>query len=224
MNLRNELIKILKSVGPENIWRPVYDDDNVLLANGIADMRDGRPQDISKVDFNGKTVLDLGCNFGYYSFLAKQLGAQKVIGIDKDDRVIKGCNLLKAMHKIQDVYFYTQDFTNSSMHGTFDIVMLINFIGKIMVTEGIQRLLGAAERFSQNAIIISSRPYYRISKHLGGDTENIMRHYSQAYINNGRLYLLEFIHDYFHDNWDMYVTSPDDDCTSVKKTLLFTRK
>jgi len=224
MDLRVELQKTLESVGPENIWRPVYDNEQVLLADGIGDTRDGRPQDISKVDFKGKTVLDLGCNFGYYSFLAKRLGAQKVVGIDKDARAIKGCKILKTMDNTKGVNFRTGDFTNSSISGTFDIVMLINFIGKIMVIEGIQRLLAAAERFSTQTMIISARPFYRISKHLGGDAESIIRHYTPAYINNGKLYLIEFIRHYFHDNWDMSVISPNHVCDSIKRTLLFVRK
>jgi SAM-dependent methyltransferase len=106
MNPRDELITILHEVGPENIWRPVYDDQHVLLADGIADMRDGSPGDISTVDFHEKTVLDLGCNFGFYSFLAKGLGAKRVLGVDSNARVIKGCELLKAIHKVQGVYFH----------------------------------------------------------------------------------------------------------------------
>lgn len=224
MNLRAELEKILQSVGPENIWRPVRDESDVLLADGIADMRDGRPQDISKVDFKGKTVMDLGCNFGFYSFLAKRLGARKVAGVDKHYQVIKGCELLKAMNGVKGVDFYSGDFTALDISDTFDIVMLINFIGKIMVTEGIQKSLRAAERFSRDSMIISARPYYRISKHLGGDTENILKRYSSVFTKDGRLYLVEYIQDFFHDNWDMSIISPDYDCQSVKRTLLFKRK
>jgi len=224
MDLRAELEKILHDVGPENIWRPVYDKENVLLADGIADMRDGRPQDMSKVDFRGKTVLDLGCNFGFYSFLAKRLGARKVVGIDKDGQVVKGCKLLKAMHGVRDVYFRAGDFTASDIPGTFDIVMLINFLGKVMVTEGIQKSLDAAERLCLSTMIISARPYYRIAKHLGGDTENMIKRYPSVYINNGRFYLMEFVRDFFRDKWDMSIISPDHHGQSVKRTLLFTRK
>ena len=171
MDLRAELEKILHSVGPENIWRPVYDSQNVLLAGGIADMRDGRPQDMSKLDFRGKTVLDLGCNFGFYSFLAKRLGARKVVGVDKDGQVIKGCELLKAMHGVRDVHFYSGDFTTSTIPGTFDIVMLINFLGKVMVTEGIQESLDAAERLCQLIQMIDN-----ISTHNSGIFGQDSRH------------------------------------------------
>lgn len=224
MDLRVELEKILHNVGPENIWRPVYDSQNVLLAHGIADMRDGSPQDMSKVNFRGKTVLDVGCNFGFYSFLAKRLGARKVVGIDKDGQVIRGCELLKAMHGVRDVYFYSADFMTSNIPGTFDIVMLINFLGKVMVMEGIQRSLDAAERLCLRTMIISARPHYRISKHLGGDTENIIERYPSVYVKNGRFHLMEFVHDFFCDRWDMSVISPDYDDQTVKRTLLFVRK
>ncbi len=224
MDLRAELEKILYSVGPENIWRPVYDNEDSLLAEGIADMRDGRPQDFSKVIFQGKTVVDLGCNFGFYSFLAKRLGARRVVGVDKDEQVIKGCNLLKAMYGVEDVYFYRGDFMNSNFPGGFDIGMLINFIGKIKVKEGIERVLGTVERLSLSTMIISVRPYYRISKHLGGDAEDIMKRYSSVYVKDDEFHLIEFVHDYFRDKWDMSIISPDYDHQSVKRPFLFIRR
>jgi len=41
------------------------------------------PQDIS-----GKSVLDLGCNAGYFSIKMKELGASTVVGIDSNPRII----------------------------------------------------------------------------------------------------------------------------------------
>jgi SAM-dependent methyltransferase len=224
LNPRDELITILCEVGPENIWRPVYDNENVLLADGIADMRDGSPGDISAVDFHEKTVLDLGCNFGFYSFLAKRLGAKRVLGVDSNARVIKGCELLKAIHKIQGVSFHLGDLTASNLPGRFDIAMLINFIGKKMVAEGIKKVLDAVEHHSLNTMIISARAYYRIPKHLGGNAERIIRHYTSTYLKGDKFHLISFIHDYFHERWDMSVISADRDDPDIKRTLLFTRK
>jgi SAM-dependent methyltransferase len=224
LNPRDELIAILHEVGPENIWRPVYDSENVLLADGIADMRDGSPGEIFTVDFHEKTVLDLGCNFGFYSFLAKRLGAKRVLGVDSNARVIKGCELLKAIHKIQGVSFHVGDFTASNLPGRFDIGMLINFLGKKMVAEGIKKVLDAVERHSLSTMIISARPYYRIPKHLGGNPERIIRQYTSTYVEGDKLQLISFIHDYFRERWDMSVISPDCDDHRTKKTLLFTRK
>src|SRR4051812_3163340 len=42
------------------------------------------PQDLA-----GATVLDVGCNAGFYSLEMKKRGAARVLGIDVDDRYLK---------------------------------------------------------------------------------------------------------------------------------------
>ena len=37
-------------------------------------------------DLSGATVLDIGCNAGFYSLQMKRRGAKRVLGIDVDDR------------------------------------------------------------------------------------------------------------------------------------------
>ena len=39
-------------------------------------------------DLAGKTVLDIGCNAGFYSFEMKRRGAARVVGIDSDERYL----------------------------------------------------------------------------------------------------------------------------------------
>jgi tRNA (mo5U34)-methyltransferase len=39
-------------------------------------------QKLLPLDLTGKTVLDVGCNAGFYSFEAKRRGAQRVLGVD----------------------------------------------------------------------------------------------------------------------------------------------
>src|SRR5437868_4322518 len=40
-------------------------------------------------DLTGATVLDVGCNGGFYSIEMKNRGAKRVLGIDVDDRYLK---------------------------------------------------------------------------------------------------------------------------------------
>ena len=46
--------------------------------------RDALPEDLS-----GMTVLDIGCNGGFYSLEMKSRGAERVVGIDWDERYLK---------------------------------------------------------------------------------------------------------------------------------------
>ncbi|MFL6785169.1 MAG: DUF1698 domain-containing protein, partial [Sphingomicrobium sp.] len=39
-------------------------------------------------DLSGRTVLDIGCNAGFYSIEMKRRGAQRVLGIDSDERYL----------------------------------------------------------------------------------------------------------------------------------------
>src|SRR5690606_2032184 len=39
-------------------------------------------------DLTGKTVLDIGCNAGFYSIQMKRRGAARVLGIDFDDKYL----------------------------------------------------------------------------------------------------------------------------------------
>src|SRR4051812_33272081 len=39
-------------------------------------------------DLHGRTVLDVGCNAGFYSIQMKRRGADRVLGIDWDERYL----------------------------------------------------------------------------------------------------------------------------------------
>jgi tRNA (mo5U34)-methyltransferase len=49
-----------------------------------ANFRDHIPADLA-----GKTVLDIGCNAGFYSFEMKRRGADRVLGIDTDEHYLR---------------------------------------------------------------------------------------------------------------------------------------
>src|SRR5690348_3700311 len=39
-------------------------------------------------DLSGKSVLDVGCNAGFYSIQMKMRGAERVVGIDTDEKYL----------------------------------------------------------------------------------------------------------------------------------------
>lgn len=46
-------------------------------------------RDVLPADMSGKSVLDIGCNAGFYSIEMKRRGAARVLGIDTDERYLK---------------------------------------------------------------------------------------------------------------------------------------
>lgn len=226
MDHLQQLKSILQQVGPENIWRPVYASGNQKLADGIGDQDDGLPLDLSRIDFKGKTVADLGCNFGYYTFMAKHAGAKHVTGIDKDTRIIQGCRILKEMLGVDDVSFMAKDVAKSDGLGTFDTGMMIDFIGKRFVCTGaFMAYLDVLERLSRKEMILSIRPAYHVKKHLGDDFRGLSQKYPGDCIRNDHFYMLDYVLARFDRDWQMEIISPASFPPGTKKeTLYFKRR
>lgn len=83
-----------------------------------------------KFDFSNKTVLDIGCNSGQYSLLAKKEGAKNVIGIDINENRIYQAKML-AINEGIDVDFHTAGIENVKDFGKFDIVICIAVVTEV---------------------------------------------------------------------------------------------
>jgi tRNA (mo5U34)-methyltransferase len=59
-------------------------------------------------DFGGKTVLDIGCNAGFYSFVAKLRGAKSVLGVDHQQEYVNQALFMRDILGI-DVEFKQGD-------------------------------------------------------------------------------------------------------------------
>lgn len=77
---------------------------NIDLGNGIETAPDHflgdyprfkyrRFADVLPADLSGKTVLDIGCNAGFYAVEMKKRGADRVLGIDSDERYLAQARL-----------------------------------------------------------------------------------------------------------------------------------
>ena len=226
MDKLKELKEILKAVGPQNIWRPVVVNGNHLLADGIGEMRDGLPVDIQNLDFKGKTVVDLGCNFGYYAFMVRNAGARRVLGVDTDERIIRGCEIIRALNEIDRVTFQPLDIIKAQDIGPFEIGMMIDLIGKEMVQTGIAKdLLNSLEQFSEKEMLLTIRPRYHIKKNLQDDFHGLKENYADDYIQNTYFHMLDYVRDRFESAWEIHIISPSNDpITEAKQTLHFIKK
>jgi tRNA (mo5U34)-methyltransferase len=56
-------------------------------------------------DLTGKSVLDIGCNAGFYSIEMKRRGAGRVLGIDSDDRYLAQARLVSEALGFNDIEY-----------------------------------------------------------------------------------------------------------------------
>lgn len=218
---REELKNILRQLGRKNIWRPVVIPGTQLLADGIGDENDGIISHLHLLDFRNKTVIDLGCNLGYFCFIVKKAGAARVLGIDKDPRIIHGCTLLKKLYQAENIDFQIADITSLTADFASDVGMMIDFIGKYSILSGmLPRFLDALELVAKNEMILSVRPVYRVDKHLGNNRQELLRKYPEKYLRNGCFYTMEYILDRFGDNWRIGTIGATEEKEDVIKELV----
>ena len=94
-----------------------------------------RDLQLDDIDFNGKTVLDLGANLGMLCLEAKRRGAARVVGVDNDPQYVHAARQLAARSGIAAEYmqldlnrFDFSTFTDTFGLDQFDVVFCCSMI------------------------------------------------------------------------------------------------
>jgi len=207
-----EFLALAAAIPPEHRYRTVYDADFSVLVPGKEAIDADTLAAFSRIDFAGRTVVDLGCNFGFFSFQARRLGAASVVGVDRESRVLDGCALLQRHFAINGVAFECHDIDDTACslpRRVFDIAMLVEFIGKTFILENrVAPALAFLERLSDQELIVSVQKIYWIRKELGTTAEKLKAVYPAKYIADGDFLLLDFVCDCLSPRWRMEALSP----------------
>ncbi|MHB8283262.1 MAG: TIGR04290 family methyltransferase [Caulobacteraceae bacterium] len=79
-------------------------------------------------DLTGKTVLDIGCNGGFYCIEMKRRGADRVLGVDFDDRYLAQARFAADVTG-QDIEFRKLSVYDVAKLGeTFDVVLFMGLL------------------------------------------------------------------------------------------------
>ncbi|HKW25359.1 MAG TPA: TIGR04290 family methyltransferase [Terriglobales bacterium] len=81
------------------------------------------PQDLS-----GATVLDIGCNGGFYSIEMKKRGAQRVLGIDVDDRYLNQARFAARTLGLEIEFEKRSVYDVDRVSGQFDYVLFMGVL------------------------------------------------------------------------------------------------
>lgn len=88
-----------------------------------------RFKDALPADLSGKSVLDIGCNAGFYAIEMKKRGAARVLGIDSDERYLDQARLASAALGFGDIEFAQRDVYDVAALGeTFDLVIFMGVL------------------------------------------------------------------------------------------------
>ena len=76
-------------------------------------------------DLSNKSVLDIGCNAGFYSLELKQRGAARVLGIDTEEHYLKQARLVRDELGLDIEYKLCSAYEVPSLAEQFDIVLFM---------------------------------------------------------------------------------------------------
>jgi tRNA (mo5U34)-methyltransferase len=74
---------------------------------------------------NGASVLDVGCNAGFYSIALKQRGAGRVLGVDVDDRYLDQARFAAQVCRLDIEFEKRTVYEVDSIAGQFDYVLFM---------------------------------------------------------------------------------------------------
>lgn len=79
-------------------------------------------------DLTGKTVLDIGCNAGFYSIEMKRRGADRVVGIDSDERYLAQARYASGVLGEEIEFRNMSVYDVGSLGEKFDVVIFMGVL------------------------------------------------------------------------------------------------
>jgi tRNA (mo5U34)-methyltransferase len=79
-------------------------------------------------DLTGRTVLDVGCNGGFYSIEMKRRGADRVVAIDWDQRYLEQARFAAAVSEVEIEFHRLSVYDLAALGERFDVVLFMGVL------------------------------------------------------------------------------------------------
>jgi tRNA (mo5U34)-methyltransferase len=84
--------------------------------------------DALPADLSGKTVLDIGCNAGFYSIEMKRRGAARVLGVDFDDGYLAQARFAAEVAEVDIEFRKLSVYDVGALGERFDVVLFMGVL------------------------------------------------------------------------------------------------
>ncbi len=127
---REEIARRIDELGP---WFHNLELDGVMTAPGhfLGDYPRQKWRHFAHAvpaDLRGKTVLDVGCNAGFYSLEMKRRGAARVVGIDSSDRYLAQARFAASVTGIDIELRKLDVYQVGKLGARFDVVLFMGVL------------------------------------------------------------------------------------------------
>ena len=99
----------------------------------------------------GMSILDLGCNAGFYCLRAASEGARRVVGVDSDHILLRNAKKIAKEHDL-DVEFVHGDMRTIELDGVFDTILCLNVLHYFNSIEEVDIFLARIMKWSPRTI------------------------------------------------------------------------
>src|SRR3954470_21178769 len=79
-------------------------------------------------DLSGKSVLDIGCNAGFYSMEMKRRGASRVLGVDSDEDYLKQARFAADVNDLDIEFRQLSVYDVGALGEKFEIVLFLGVL------------------------------------------------------------------------------------------------
>ena len=79
-------------------------------------------------DLRGRSVLDIGCNAGYYSIEMKRRGASRVVAIDTDERYLAQARFASEVNGMEIDFRRMSVYDVGALEEKFDVVLFLGVL------------------------------------------------------------------------------------------------
>jgi tRNA (mo5U34)-methyltransferase len=84
--------------------------------------------DAIPADLHGRTVLDIGCNGGFYSIEMKRRGADRVVGVDWDERYLAQARFAAEISEVSVEFRQLSVYDVATLRERFDVVLFMGVL------------------------------------------------------------------------------------------------